>query len=389
MRVFLLAIISIIFFSHQTVAGPIINTKIPKHPVPLGKITVTNPHRGNHFITGNTMIIQWKSIGYIPDKCVSISLFRGVNYVKQLTYNTCTNGFRWKIPSNFTAGQYKIRLTTKDKKVIADSAMFPIISSKPNLSVRRFYTNPRTTYEGNMVKLKFEILNSGGSKTGRLKVETKIYKPDGKIYGPVHTTEVESVPALGGRRTISVPIQLDEHQSGKYTVKIKLDTENRVQESNENDNTATYYFTAEPLADLVVCVDTNKRPRPFKKVTIRAYVINMGDAASKPCNLLIAVRDDYRFKMQKYNRSIPSIKPHEIYSSAHVRYKWYDLSNKGKYFYVFVDNRKQVKESNETNNFASGYYYLTRPGGKHGDKNKVSCSWFGPAPVDKSTVGIK
>ncbi len=392
MKRVLLAILTLMFFAVSSIAGNIVIVpKSPSGKIPklIGKIVVTNPHGGDYFVAGNTVQIRWKSVGYIPKKCVSISLFKGNSYINKITNRVCVNGFNWKIPANFTGGKYKIKLTTEDKKVSATSVAFPIIASKPDLSVREFYITPHNPSMGDKVKIGIEMINNGGSKSNGFKAEVVVYKPDNKVLYSNNSINVQSLPSLGGRKIIYIPVTLYKH--GKYSVKVRLDTSNSISEVNENNNSKTYYFTVKALPDLVVCVDTDKRPRPLKKVTIRTYVLNRGDVASKPCSLVIAVRDDYYQKMHKYSRSIPSIKPHGVYSAAHVRYRWanMDKSARKKYFYVIVDDKKQVKESNESNNFASGFYYLTRPRGKHGAKNKVSCSWFGPAPVDKSTVGIK
>ena len=390
----LLTILLAVLFAVSSMAGNIkIIPKSPSGKIPklAGKIVITNPHRGDYFIAGNDMVIQWKSVGYVPQKCVSINLFRGNSYVREITNKVCINGFKWKIPKNFTGGQYKIRLITEDRKITTDSAVFPIIASKPDLSVRNVDTTPRNPGEGDKIKLNIDVINSGGSKSASSYAEVVVYKPDNKVLYSNKSVNVQSLSSLGGRRVISIPVQLDKHQYGRYTVKIKLDANNRVNEINENNNSKTYYFTAKALPDLVVCVDTLKRPRPLKKATIRVYVLNMGDAPSKPCSLLIAIQGDYYPTLHKYYRSIPSIKPHGIYSKAHIRYKWanMDRSARNKYFYVIIDNRKQVEESDELNNHASGRYILTWAGGKHGAKNKVSCSWFGPAAVDKSSVGIR
>ncbi len=390
----LLAILTLMFFTVSSIAANVVT--IPKSPsvkIPklAGKIIITSPHKGDYFVAGNTVKIRWKSIGHIPEKCVSINLFKGLSNVEELTNKVCVNGFNWKIPINFTDGQYKIRLITKDKKILADSAVFPIIASKPDLSVRKIYVTPRYPDMGDNVKIGIEIINNGGFKSSNFKAEVVIYKPDNKILYPKNTVNVKALTSLGGRKIVDIPVTLDRTQHGRYAVKVKLDTDNSVNEANENNNTKTYYFAAKALPNLVVCVDTDKRPRPLKKATIRAYVLNRGDVASKPCNLTIAVQDDYYPKIHKYSRSIPAIKPHGVYSAAHIRYRWanMDKSARRKYFYVFVDDKKQVKESSESDNLASGFYYLTRYGGKHGAKNKVSCSWFGPAPVDKSSVDIK
>ncbi len=388
-RLSILVVMFSLLFSSSFAGNVIVHKFNPKIPKIKGQMIITKPYKGSYFTAGNTVRIRWKAVGYIKNKCVSLSLYRQNHYVFKLTRKVCVNGFDWKIPTNFTAGQYKIKLVSEDGTITAYSSLFPIISSKPDLSVKRndISITPKNPYMGDKVTLNVRITNIGAAKAARSDAKITIKTPYGKTL-KYDSLYIAPMSGLGGRYTIKLPLTLDKSRHGKYIVNVHLDYRKSLNEANWNNNKATFSFIAKPLPDLGVCIDANKRPRPFKKTTIRAYVINLGDAPSKPCNLVIAVQDDIYTTMHKYNFRIPAIMPHKIYSKAHVRYRWHDFSNKKKYFYAVIDSKKEVKEVSESN-FASAYYYLTRPGGKHGEKNKVVCSWLSQYPVDKSVVGIK
>ncbi len=354
-----------------------------------GRIIIISPHAGNHYNISSSANISWRfAMGHVAQKCVSIKLYtQGGTYTRLIKNKTCSQSFKWQIPHDLTGKKYKIKIATIDGKIIKYSQNFFI--DTPDLQVKKSDINIIPTHPnmGENIKINIDVHNIGLAPADKSDAKIEIYKPDNTIA----LSKTESIGSIrqNSKSKITLYMTLDDKYSGKYKLKINLNAKNKIPESNKHNNKITYYFLVKSLPNLVVCVDNGKRPRPFKKATIRAYVLNIGKKTSSPCKLVFSVRDDYYPNYHKYERSIPSIRPRGVYSSAHIRYKWAEMSNKKKYFYVTVDPTNSVKEVNDNDNRASGFYYLTRPGGKHGAKNQVSCSWFGPAPVQKSTVGIK
>ncbi len=394
MKKVLLFVSTLMFFAISSVAGNFVGIhksqsgKIPKLP---GKIVVITPRRGDSFSTYSQINISWRfAMGHVAQKCVSIKLYKGNAIIKNLTQRVCAQNFNWRIPNSLTEGKYRFKVATVDGKISTYSQIFSIGRVDLEVYKKGITINPQHPDMADQITLNIPVINVGSARADNSTAEINILSPDGKNYKNILANVGPIAPKR--RYTVKEKVSLSKEQYGQYRVKILLNARNNVPESNKNNNRANYTFYANPLPDFAVCVDTGKRPRYGKNTTVRAYIFNKGYAPSKPCNLYIRIMKD-NGKVKTYNIYIPAIDKGSIYSAAHVKYKWHPflgIVEGERFIYVTIDNKNAIKETDESNNRATGIYYPTRYGGKHGAKNKVNCSWIEDYPsVDKSAVGIR
>ncbi len=122
-----------------------------------GTLTVTEPDPGEDWEKGKSHMITWTSSGCTNNN-IKINIFRNSiiqsNFVDQLT-STNSGSKSWLIPSNYTTGNYIMRIKTEDELCKGDSGVFQIInpSSPPTLQMQmqqqQFDSKPKSHIRAN------------------------------------------------------------------------------------------------------------------------------------------------------------------------------------------------------------------------------------------------
>ncbi len=382
----LFILISLIIFVATTTAGNIAQTKqtpvIIHNPATeqtsikkqfIDTIVITNPKRKDVVTPHATMTIKWKFTAKNGTKrCVSVELYEKAKKIATLSPRVCKKQYKWKIPSNVKDGQYRIKLTTLKKRITAFSHIFYI--AKPDLYIGKndIRITPVHPKEGDNVKIYITVRNGGKIKAVDSVAKITIFGPGEKkpIYNKM--LSVGFIPPKG-KTLITIPINTStlygNMMYGKYVVEIQLDANNKITESNEKNNHKRYVFSTQGSPHLFVCIDTGKRPRPGKYITIRVYIVNLGSATSEPSYVYLNTRT-LSNKEKTYRFLVPPVPAHSVDSSISIQYRWSvkDLLYKKKTFEAYFSGSST----------AEGVYILTRHGGKKGQKNKIKCN-FGVA----------
>ncbi len=99
--------------------------------ITIGTIKVIQPAAGTVWQRGMVHIITWTKEGDLINASVKIQILKGTAIISTLTKSTVNDGsYEWTIPSGQAlASTYKVRITTVDNLVKADSGKFTISSS--------------------------------------------------------------------------------------------------------------------------------------------------------------------------------------------------------------------------------------------------------------------
>jgi len=150
---------------------------------------------------------------------------------------------------------------------------------------------PDSGYSGENVEVSFTISNIGTGGTGLVPWKDNVYISTGAIFNPVTATSVSqptNMSALSGGNsyTKTVTFDIPDYIGGDYYVFVKTDINNKIQETNENNNTLVSDGTMEiilpPYPDLTVfdVQSTKGTITPGETLSIGWNVENIGDAAA-------------------------------------------------------------------------------------------------------------
>lgn len=220
-----------------------------------------------------------------------------------------------------------------------NSISTPVISGPANLTLSK----PNYVY-GLGPAVQFEVTNNGGSNSGAW--ELKAVLPNGDTF---NSGILAGVPA---GRTILFTLNLGSTNKGSNTVKVTLDTNNAVVESNENDNTMETTFTGGTgnigntnggKADLTIRILSIGYIRG-DTIGIRFEIRNNGGTTAK----------DWRFEAdlptednEKYRSSSqPDLKPGEAMEYT----LGFDNAESDGFATIRIDSDDDVRESDESNN---------------------------------------
>jgi|GEM_PF-1610690 len=150
---------------------------------------------------------------------------------------------------------------------------------------------PDTGHSGENVEISFTISNIGTGGTGLVPWKDNVYISTSAIFNPATATSVSQVTNMsalsgGNSYTKTVTFDIPDYIGGDYYVFVKTDLTNKIQETNENNNTLVSDGTMEiilpPYPDLTVfdVQSTKGTITPGQTFSIGWNVENIGDAAA-------------------------------------------------------------------------------------------------------------
>ncbi len=227
-------------------------------PIHIGeKITVTSPKKGDSFAKLNNIEIRWISSNLSSKTRLKVFLLKASNGEKIMDISTISPNdgeMQWKIPLSVPTGEYKVRISTLTGDVYGDSGSFqiihkiyPNISFLPDLTVSA-YVSPLVkmkTASGNKYWLKGDIFvsvhNKGKVKTPKnVVVRVRIFYYDNNQWVSRYQLEFKIQDSIEPGK-FSVKVLKDQGFMYDMVSKIviKVDPENKVHESREDNNTFT------------------------------------------------------------------------------------------------------------------------------------------------------
>ena len=172
---------------------------------------------------------------------------------------------------------------------------------KADLVVTDISWIPATILEGDKVTFKIEIKNQGqaDAQVNHL----LIYVDDGSPTPWDQSVNVPRLTANGGSATIAITTPWPAAVKGDYLVRARVDSNDEVLESNEENNTRDENLTVYPAPDLIV-EDIIWAPSSIKQddqVTFQVKVKNIGEGEARENKLYIKL---YTEPNRKYGNGI-------------------------------------------------------------------------------------
>jgi len=313
-------------------------------------ITVLDPNGGESWAIGSTKTIRWDSSGVSGN--IIIKLLKNGTMLGSIDWNVQNTGnYSWKI--NDIAGtpitpgnDYKVLVRSFDDHSIEDQsdATFRIIENvdKPDLYFKDHRFQPKPIYTGDIVSFEATIDNGGNINSTPCKATFKVFGPKG-----FQTLQFNfDIPERSPGQTIKIHKNYRVTRWGFYKHTVKLDADNKNNESNEDNNEKNFWCGVAPLPDLIVCIRDGGGTNNVTKTKLWVSVRNIGETDSKPCKLRWYIKEN-----GVVWRDVPSLDPGEhIVFYRHA--KWYTKGRKG--MVAIVDYNNQVNELKEDNNKVEG-----------------------------------
>ncbi len=226
---------------------------IANTPSESASITVTKPSSLENWVRGHAHAVTWTKTGTQHAR-VKIRLYNtsGTSKIKDIVNDTANDGSYTTAVSMFDdvpVGRYIIRVRTIDNAVYSDSRVFNVTLGltlgtvfvavlKPDFEVKNIYF---TDAMGGRVVAR--IINNGAKYTGNLTLSYK-FLPTGISKSVTKRVTLNR----GGMKVISLfPKTRAEMGCKGPSLKVTVDSGNRINESNENNNVKvkTVYSNAE------------------------------------------------------------------------------------------------------------------------------------------------
>jgi hypothetical protein len=277
--------------NQQVVPG--VQQQLPKHPIHKhlpGKIYFKSPKQGDHFTQGDSITLRWDKLGHVEADCFQLYLFKGISMVGTITNQWGHPNFQWTVPSNQVGSNFKIRLRTCDNQFHADSAVFPIISATPDLSIGKHSVVPVKNIPGGDrdIKFKARIDNIGSAQSVAITARVEFHPPGA---GQMVQRDI-AIPAMpfGGHRYINEAISLNQHGQWNYTLQLIVpDQPNNDPNTSNNQKSGSYAVGSYADLNLLSIFKDPSGSRPInRKVHISGPVRNDGNVAAQNFKITIS-----------------------------------------------------------------------------------------------------
>ncbi len=246
-------------------------------------------------------------------------------------------------------------------------AVSQTLPSLSDLAVTSIIPSIREPKAGQKVSFKVQVQNTGAAKVTNAKLEAYCGDVSSSTFSTV-ITSLDKNATYSKSFLCTLPVDLT---SGEYIFKAIIDSQNKIQESDEQNNEKVYILkviipeattttliattslppaTSTSQADLVINASEMKiTPTTYKggdKITLSAKVLNSGNL--KATNIKV---DFYFGETKVYTKTISSLSP-KAKSTITYRYTL-PLNLKGTVvFKAVADPDNTIVESNENNNSA-------------------------------------
>ncbi len=260
----------------------------------------------------------------------------------------------------------------------------------PNLSLldSNIGIDPAEPADGETITIRAVVLNTGGRRVSNVTVSV-IDVTEGGIV-PIGGPQTISSIAPGGSGSIQIPynpfgrlgtLRLPGQvvsQARERQIQVVVDPNNTISETDEMDNMATRGVTiaSPPVPNLLVPVDnisvTPSQPRMGEDVTLRAVILNDGDAEASDISVMFVDITDNGFVPIDSLQTISNLEPGGS-KAVQVRYETRhrgpsneadgpvgsSVSTSERQIRVIVDPNNTVPEARESDNEAVKTFVIT------------------------------
>ena len=228
-------------------------------------------------------------------------------------------------------------------------------AAKPDLIVSSASLSDSSVEQGDRVRVNATVRNQGSGRAGSSRVAYYISKVGTSTLTKVDDDSVSSLNP-GSSDSESDYIDTDDLDLGTYLVLIKADYDNRVEESDENNNVYSgvnfrFTVTAPPLPDLIVSSASlgDTTVEQGDRIRISATVKNQGDGRAGRSRVAYYWGSSVSNLARIGDDSVSSLSAGASDDES-INADTDDL-DPGIYFvFIVADYEKDVEESNETNN---------------------------------------
>lgn len=255
-----------------------------------GKIYFKTPKQGDHFTQGDKITLHWDRQGNVQANCFQLFLFKGLSQVGVITNQWGNPYFQWTVPANQSGSNFKIRLRTCDNQYHADSATFPIIQAKADLSIARHSVTPVKMVAGGDREIIFKArIDNIGSKPSVAAVARLGFTATVPAQGVSREIALPPMP-FGGHHYINEPVSLYQHGLWNYRLELIV-PEPGENDPNASNNHATGTYTVGSHPD-VHMLSIHKSPTHAqtlnRTVQISGPVRNDGNVAAQDFKITVS-----------------------------------------------------------------------------------------------------
>jgi len=212
-------------------------------------ITVLEPNGGENWQIGSTHTIRWSSQNVSGD--VGIKLYRGSSYVMTIASSTTNDGsYSWTIPSSLTpASNYRVKIYSTNNSSIYDfsDGYFTIYQALPDLITENLRIDESGPYHpGDNITIRVRVRNQGQGAASSSYVGYYIGTSPNDFSNRIDRDYVGSLSPgeySDEHESVTLPTSLSP---GTYYIIAKADYDNRVQESNEDNNSSYLSISISP-----------------------------------------------------------------------------------------------------------------------------------------------
>lgn len=273
---------------------------------------------------------------------------------------------------------------TSDKEEFAKVNVEPL--PKPNLNIINVRFRERA-YPYVYPKIKFDVKNSinHSKHIGNCKVLVQIFQGSTLKFHSTYFYNLDSLNGANKSITKYLTLKSGNLSAGKYDLRITIDPENVVSESNENDNVTNHSFVVFPTlkADLITNAVSFSRANENSPFKVYYNVVNNGNArvTNKVCTLIRVFRSGQEkfWKKQCFDNDISAnggtvnkvadviglpagsgyiMKLNVNYGGDYIEESNYSNNKTNQVFSVFMSTRPDLIVSNA---YATHKYHVGRP----------------------------
>ena len=259
------------------------------------------------------------------------------------------------LDTNFAAGTYTLTALADSGNVIAEESK---TNNTKNISFTVRSTSAPVT-EADLVAVSL-IPDKTVASIGDKIVVTAVIKNTGmteannitvRLYDGETVVGSMSIPSLTENQSANLQLETNFSEAGPHLMKLVVDPENKIAESNKNNNlaTATITISETQRPDFVVTnlVFSKATPLPGEDLTITATVKNNGNAAAPASKLLLTIGNPFvDGALLIAEVDVPTLE-----SGASSDVSTTTKFNSGSYnIYAYADSQQIIEELSEDNN---------------------------------------
>jgi len=222
--------------------------------------------------------------------------------------------------------------------------VYPLL---PDLTPTSIGFSGRTPAVNQMITISANIKNIGGVSASNVLVSFFV---DGQL---IESVTIAKIDGKGGSKTASISYSFTT--PGWHKVCVVADPDNSIVEADENNNRLCVdIHVHSPLPDLTPSITfSNNNPNLGEMVTIYATVYNVGEVEAQ--NITVSIYDD---ETRISYTTIASLNAGEYHT---IEVLWNATPAGWHRIKVAVDENDTIEESDETNNIAVRYIYVSPP----------------------------